>query len=353
MTTYTALSDFLLYIVMALIAGGVALRFSPAGRGREAAFPPAVSAVLSATIPVFAAAPVVQLAFLLSPEGRRLRAFVDISTGFRAGHSFLILSAAAILLIVAFLFGANRWIQAVLIAGAFVAVAYGSHSATIDETTGFLAHAVHLTALSAWAGIVLRIAWKPGAVPDWRGFLKWFTPLAAGLMAVIIGTGIVLMLLAMNMTDYAASWVLPYGQMLLLKHLGIIPLLAAAAINGFLAQKDDPPAHWLKVESLLLGLVLLFTSFMSKLAPPHNLDKTFASEGQAPLTEKLVGSVEAPVTAHFTPDFNGLAALAIAFLFLVLLPVAERKSLPGWTGAAAGIGFIAAAYLGLMFVTSF
>ncbi|MET3575533.1 CopD family protein [Bhargavaea ullalensis] len=353
MTAYTALSDFLLYAVMAFIAGSVALRFAPAGKGREAALPPVASSLLCVAIPILAAAPVVQLTFLLAGEGRRMRAFADISTGFRAGHSFLLVSAGAVLLLLTIRFGASRWIQAVLAAASFTAIAYGSHSATIEEVTGFIGHAVHLTLLSAWAGIVLLVAWKPAAVPDWRGFLKWFTPLAASFMAVIIGTGIFLMLLAMKAGDYAASWILPYGQMLLLKHLGIIPLLAAAAINGFLADKTRPASAWLKVESLLLGLVLLFTSFMSKLAPPHDLDKTFKTEGQAPFTEWMTGAVEAPVRAQFRPEADGIAALVVALLCLALIPLAERRQLPGWTGAAAGIGFIAAAYLGLMLLVSF
>ena len=353
MTAFTALSDFLLYIVMALVAGSVALRFAPGHKGREAALPPAVSSFLCIAVPILAAAPVVQLAFLLSPEGQRMRAFVDIAKGFRAGHSFLFVAAAAILLLMAIRFGASRWIQAALMIAAFSAVAYGSHSATIHETAGFIAHAVHLTLLSAWAGIVLLIAWRPGTVPDWRGFLKWFTPLAGSFMAIIIGTGIFLMLLVMNADEYAASWILPYGQMLLLKHLGIVPLLAAAGINAFLANKDHPPAGWLRLESLMLLLVLLFTSFMSKMAPPHDLDKTFAAEGQAPLTKWMTGPVDSPLQAHFTLQADGIAALFMAVLFLILIPLAERRSLPGWTGVAAGIGFIAAAYLGLMMTVSF
>ncbi|MED4778442.1 hypothetical protein P9306_18285, partial [Bacillus atrophaeus] len=40
-----------------------------------------------------------------------------------------------------------------------------------------------------------------------------------------------------DIKDYAKCWVLPYGQMLLLKHIGILPLLAFAFINGVLIRK--------------------------------------------------------------------------------------------------------------------
>ena len=353
MTVFTALSDFFLYIFMAVLAGAITLRFVPETRRPGAHLGRRAEALLAAAMPILGAAPVVQLTFLLAPEGYRLRGFMDIATGFRSGHSFLALTAAALLLAVALRFGANRVIQALLLLTAFGAIAYGSHSATIDETGGLIAHGVHLTALSVWAGILLHAAARPDALPDWRGFLKWFTPTAAGLMAIMIGTGIFLMLLVMKAGDYASSWILPYGQMLLLKHLSIIPLLAAAMINGFIAKKELPPAGWLRTESLMLLLVLFFTAFMSKLSPPHDIDTTFRSEGTAPLAEWLSGPPAMPIDARLDLSLEGILFLMISLLMLALFFIGSRRDLPKWLLAFSGIGFIAAAYLGLMMITSF
>lgn len=353
MTAFTALSDFFLYIVMAVLAGAAALRFIPESRGPGVRLGRRPQALLAAAIPVLGAAPVVQLTFLLAPEGYRFQGFLDIATGFRAGHSFLALSAAAILLVLALGFGVNRVIPAFLILSAFGAIAYGSHSATIDETGGLITHGIHLTALSVWAGILLHVSVKPKAIPDWRGFLKWFTPAAIGLMAIMIGTGIFLMLLVMKAGDYADSWILPYGQMLLLKHLSIVPLLAAAAINGFIAKKDHPPSGWLRTESLMLLFVLFFTAFMSKLSPPHDIDSTFRSEGSAPLAERLSGPPSMPITARLDLSPEGLLILMISLLFLSLYFIGSRRDLPKWLPALSGIGFISAAYIGLMMITSF
>ncbi|WP_213423965.1 copper resistance D family protein [Bhargavaea massiliensis] len=353
MIVFTALSDFFLYIVMAVLAGAITLRFIPESRRPAAWLSRRTEALLAAAIPVLGAAPVVQLTFLLAPEGYRLRGFMDITAGFRAGHSFLALSAAALILAAALRFGMNRTIQLLLILSAFGAIAYGSHSATIDEPGGLIAHGIHLTALSVWAGILFHAAAKPDTVPDWRGFLKWFTPAAAGLMAVMIVTGIFLMLLVMNAGDYASSWILPYGQMLLLKHLSIIPLLAAAAINGFIAKKDRPPSGWLRTESFMLLLVLFFTAVMSKLSPPHDIDSTFRSEGSAPLAEWLSGPPAMPIDARLDLSLEGLLFLVISLLLLALFFIGSRRDLPKWLPAFSGIGFVIAAYLGLMMITSF
>ncbi|RSK36587.1 copper resistance D family protein [Bhargavaea beijingensis] len=352
-TFFTALADFFLYILMAVLAGAIVLKFVPAGRRPGVRLGRRTEVLLAMIIPVLGAAPVIQLTFLLAPEGYGVEGFLDIATGFRSGHSFLVLTAAAFLLMLAFRFGAPRWIQGILLLSAFGSIAYGSHSATIEETGGLIAHGIHLTALSVWAGVLLHVTVKPSSTPDWRGFLRWFTPVAAGLLAVMIGTGFYLMLLVMKAGDYASSWILPYGQMLLLKHLSLIPLLAAAAINGFIANKDRPPAGWLKVESLMLLLVLFFTAVMSKLSPPHEVDSTFGSEGAAPFAEWLSGTPILPIEAQFSPSPEGVLFLVISLLLLKILFICSRLDLPRWLPALSGLGFIATAYLGLMMVTSF
>ena len=46
------------------------------------------------------------------------------------------------------------------------------------------------------------------------------------------------MTIVVDYKDYANSWMLPYGQALLIKHLLIIPLLAYAFINSVLIRKN-------------------------------------------------------------------------------------------------------------------
>ncbi|MGM9919834.1 MAG: hypothetical protein ACI33O_01205, partial [Bhargavaea sp.] len=89
MIAFTSLSDFFLYIVMAVLAGAITLKFIPESRRPVAQLGRRTEALLAAAIPLLGVAPVIQLTFLLAPEGYRFRGFLDIATGFRAGHSFL------------------------------------------------------------------------------------------------------------------------------------------------------------------------------------------------------------------------------------------------------------------------
>ncbi|WP_369425900.1 hypothetical protein [Cytobacillus pseudoceanisediminis] len=79
-------------------------------------------------------------------------------------------------------------------------------------------------------------------------------------LMILLISGFALMFYVVEPKDYVNSWVLPYGQMLLLKHLSIIPLLVFAFLNGVLTRKSlrvssFDPRPWIK------GRVLLFSLF--------------------------------------------------------------------------------------------
>ncbi|MGM0898164.1 MAG: CopD family protein, partial [Bacillota bacterium] len=207
----------------------------------------------------------------------------------------------------------------------------------------------HFLALVLWAGVLIHIAWFLRDGRNWRAFLKWFTPFSVAMMIVLIGSGIWLMLFFVAPEDYASSWILPYGQLLLLKHLSIVPLLLAAFINAVLSRSDAPNSSWLKVESWLLLLVLLITAFMSKLAPPHNINETFRMEGSAPFVEWFAGPQYLPVHALWTPNIDGFLMMAIGVVFLAMQWLGYRRQLPEWISFVFGLGFVAAMYTGLMF----
>ncbi|TXK89880.1 hypothetical protein FVE24_14620 [Parageobacillus sp. SY1] len=81
-----------------------------------------------------------------------------------------------------------------------------------------------------------------------------------------------MMLVGVDLSDYINSWVLPYGQMLLLKHISIIPLLAFALINGILlrrlsAQPNLNIRAWLKAETIIITVIFFFTSILGTSSP--------------------------------------------------------------------------------------
>ncbi|RLJ86539.1 copper resistance D family protein [Planococcus citreus] len=349
MSWLIALSDFFLYVVLAFLAGDVVLRCVKSEKKPLIEVPKKLLLIALALIPLLLAPPVIQLVLLLSESFGMMQAIVDVTTEFRAGQSYVFgtLMAVAWLIVV---WRDGSWVfRAFWLVLSVLNVAYASHAASIADWQGFAGHALHFLALVLWAGVLIHIAWFLRDGRNWRAFLKWFTPFSVVLMIILIGSGIWLMLFFVAPEDYASSWILPYGQLLLLKHLSIVPLLLAAFINAVLSRSDEPNRSWLKVESWLLLLVLLITAFMSKLAPPHNINETFRMEGGAPFVEWVAGPQYLPVHAVWTPNIDGFLMMAIGLIFLGLQWLGYRKQLPEWLSFIFGLGFVAATYIGLMF----
>lgn len=76
-------------------------------------------------------------------------------------------------------------------------------------------------------------------------------------------------------TDYTNSWLFPYGQALLIKHILIIPLLIYAIINGIFVKrkiKRDPnfnPKTWTRIECIIILLIFTVTAVLGQQAPPN------------------------------------------------------------------------------------
>lgn len=349
MSWLIALSDFFLYVMLAFLAGDVVLRSVKSEKKPLVEVPKKLLLLALALIPLLLAPPVIQLILLLSDSFGPAQAVVDVATEFRAGQSYVfgVLMAVAWLIVV---WRNGSWVfRAFWLVLSVLNAAYASHAASIADWQGFAGHAIHFLALVLWAGVLIHIAWFLRDGRNWRAFLKWFTPFSIAMMILLIGSGIWLMLFFVAPEDYASSWILPYGQFLLLKHLSIVPLLLAAFINAFLSRSDAPNRAWLKVESWLLLLVLLITAFMSKLAPPHNINETFRLEGSAPFIEWFAGPQYLPVHAVWTPNIDAFLMLSIGLIFLGLQWLSYRKQLPEWLSFIFGLGFVVSVYTGLMF----
>lgn len=349
MSWLIGLSDFLLYLVLAFLAGDAMLRFVKKDRKPLIEVPKKWLIIALALIPLLLAPPLIQIILLLADAYGLPQAAVDVVAKFRIGQSYVIGVLLAGAWLITVLRDGSAAVRAVWLVLSSVNVGYASHAASIEGWQGFAGHTIHFLALLLWAGVLLHIAWFMVDGRNWRRFLKWFTPFSVAMMAVLIASGFWLMLFFVAPEDYASSWILPYGQLLLLKHLSIVPLLLAAFINAALSRGDAPNAAWLEIESWLLVLVLLITAFMSKLAPPHNINETFRLEGTAPLMDWFVGPQYLPVQAVWTPNVDGFLMIGIGLICLVLQWLSYRKRLPEWLSFLFALGFIGAAYTGLMF----
>jgi copper resistance protein D len=172
-------------------------------------------------------------------------------------------------------------------------------------------------------------------------------------MAIILMSGLAVMTLFSAPTDYANSWALPYGQMLLLKHLAILPLLVAAFLNGFANKKNEPSKALLRLEAFMLLMVFVFTAWMSKLAPPHDIDLTFVTEGAAPLLDVLSGTPVLPINAQLVFSVNGVLLIAIGIMCFGLLVLSMRRKSSVWFGILWTLLFLVSIYTGLMMNLAF
>ena len=353
MMLFTVVSDFLLYAVLSFLAGVIVLKFVPQQRKPEIAVSKSMILIAIAAIPVLSAAPVIQLAGLLADDAGFGSALWTAIIDFQIGQSF-----AFSILLAFFWFGAtvvnsSKYIEAFWFLLVVLNIGFGSHAASLEFIPGVLGHTLHLLSLTLWAGVLILITWFSPALTNWRSFLKWFTPFAFAMVAILLVSGFAVWLMFSKPADYAASWVLPYGQMLLLKHLSILPLLAAAVLNGFGNKRKEPSRQGLKLETFMLGLVFLFTAVMSKLAPPHNVTSTLLTEGPAPFIETLSGKLLLPIAPQLVLSLNGGLLLLVGLLMLALMIMSFYRKMPLWLSGLFGFGFVAALYVGLMMNMNF
>ncbi|WP_235439619.1 copper resistance D family protein [Paenibacillus sp. DMB20] len=172
-----------------------------------------------------------------------------------------------------------------------------NHAASLFGVTGELAFFGHFTAMALWTGTLMMVGFYSRGPEGWGAFLKWFHPLAVVCVLMVIASGLFLMT---GVTpDLVKSWILPYGQALLLKHILILPLLAFAFINGSLMKRRlirDPqakPAIWARTEALLLWLIYIVTGYMNQQPAPHAY------------TDSLAQSDAAATFRWFHPGYQG------------------------------------------------
>ncbi len=353
MTFFTAIADVLLYIAFSYLAGFVVLQFVPENRKPPVAASKFLLLLSTVGIVFLSFVPVYELVVFLQSSQGWGEAFVNAITGFRVGQGWLITLLLSIILAIAIYFGGSRYIQGLYLLLLILTVGFYSHISTLDLWTGFALHSIHFLFMSIWTGVLLHVAWcaKDGA--NWRRFLAWFTPFAFFSVAMVMASGLIMMFYFVAPVDYPNSWALPYGQLLLLKHISIIPVLLAALINGFLNKKREFQQAWLKVESLLLLIVFVFTAFMSKQAPPHDVNDTLRIEGGGWFVENLVGPLYIPLSAGLEWTLNGSLLMGVSLLLLAMMLLSFFRQLNAWLSLLFSIGFIICFYAGLMLNISF
>ncbi|QNK60087.1 copper resistance D family protein [Paenibacillus sp. PAMC21692] len=355
------ISEGLLYICFAILTGTLLLRLIPERLRPSVHVPDGVLLACVAAIPVLSFVPLHNLAMLFSTQfeisyGEMMRSIlIDVNSG-KAWVWTVVGSAGLIVLLVVKSFRKDRHMPKIALFVTLLLIVwlgYASHASSLSPTKGLIIHTAHFLGFTVWIGILFVAGWFAKDDRNWPAFLGWFSPVAIGAVILTLAAGFTLM--TFTTQDYVKSWILPYGQALLLKHALILPLLVFAFTNGFLYRKMSlnnesfSPRVWLKAEGVVALLVLAATAVLGQQAPPHNVQETLQMESPSPLFTRIF---QAPYSPDMDFTFNwtgsGLLLFAAALIMLGGIIAMYRARRPVFA-LAMGIFAAVFAYLGAMF----
>ncbi|MGG3890885.1 copper resistance D family protein [Metabacillus fastidiosus] len=345
------ISEFFTYVLFSFLAGHIILEFIPEHKKPKIVVPKYQILLAILGIIIFTFFPVLHVILFFSRYDDFFISLVTTITQFETGNAWLFGSFIAVFLWMTIYIEGSKYLKAFFLLLMIIAIGYASHGASLSPLLGLASHSVHFLFITSWVGILLHIAWNSRGEINFKPFLQWFTPFAVISIIIISLTGFLLMGLVVKPADYANSWALPYGQMILLKHLSIIPVIFFAFINGILARKTiKNPISWLQAETIILLLVFFFTGVMGTLAPPHLVNATVLQNGASAWFESLISqTVNPPFTVQIDLSLQGVIFGVLALLFLLLIIGSFIRKASAWLSLLFGFSFIIAMYFCLMF----
>lgn len=305
----TYISEGLLYICFAILTGTLLLRIVPEHKRPDIRVPDVLLIVCAAAVPVLSYVPIHNIAVSFAKDfdmsyGDILKSvLLDINTG-KAWIWTTVGSVGLICLLSIKAFNTDKHMPKVALFITLLLIiwlGYAGHASSLYGFKGLITHSVHFLAVSVWIGVLFVVSWFSVNHNNWQAFLGWFSPVAIVSVVAALGAGFVLM--TFTTPEYVNAWMLPYGQMLLMKHLLIVPLLLFAYTNGFVYKKAAArdagfsPRRWLKAESVIALLVLAATAVLGQQAPPHTVKETLQTVSPSPLFTGLY-------QGSFSPDIN-------------------------------------------------
>ncbi|MEK3805873.1 CopD family protein [Bacillus sp. FSL H8-0547] len=339
------------YILFSFLIGHVVLQLVPASKKPEMVVSKRFLLLSVVLIIGLTFLPVLKVILSFYQAAGISQTVQSVLMDFQIGQSWMLTAAAAIVLWLVLYMDGPKFIQGMLLLFMIFALGYASHAASLSFWMGMASHSIHFLAVALWAGVLLHVAWFTVHPVNWPAFLKWFTPFAVACFAVLTAAGLFVMNLMVDLRDYVQAWPLSYGQVILLKHLAIIPLLVFAFLNGFIGRKagERGTFAWVRAESLIVGTVFFLTGFLGTQAPPHDVNVTLRSEGAAPLFEWIKGfAIEPQVTLSLDFSIDGILLLFLAGLFLGMIGLSFMKKRNAYAAVVLALLFIVSAYLGLM-----
>jgi len=356
MAILSMISQALVYLCFAILTGSFILFLIPANKRPTIQVPRGALVISTIGIALFSFFPVLQILVYLVPNGGLSDTLQSVLLTFEVGKAWLFtFIISAILLIYIYLFDYQaKLFSSMGLAITFIlilALGWSSHASSYTQVWGFISDTLHFTAVSVWVGVLLVISWFSRNHQNWTNFLKWFTPVALACFILTIVSGLFLMNIIVD--DYTNSWPIPYGQMLLIKHLLIIPLIVFAAINSLLIKKKVQsdssfnPLPWGKAESILMLVIFAVTASLGQQSPPR---ETAISGDNVSQLFNLVyqGAIQENMTVQFAPNMTAIMLGFVALLFLVLMLFSFIKKGHAIMTFLMGLLLVFSGYLALM-----
>jgi len=344
------ISQFITYILYAILIGHVSMLFMPEDKKPVIRISKKVLLLSVLGIVLFSFVSVFHISYVFKGNMELMKMMIVVIFETVVGKMWLTTFGVAILYWFILVFKGSRKLEAVAVLMFVFAVAYGSHASAEAENSwiGLSIHYIHFLAAMIWVGILVQVSWFINEEKNWERFIHWFHKVALICLGAIALTGVLLMTYITNdLSDYPSIWALSYGQMLLLKHISIIPVLTFAYINGMLNKKSLKPLPWFKAESVFLFFAFFFTGIMSNLTPPHFV-RPLQDDSPSWVDWFLGGEVTNSTDIHLGISVPSIIFLTISLIFIELI-LSSFKKARSKKAVFLAIGFIITTYFGLMF----
>lgn len=358
---WSYLSESILYLCFSLLMGAFLIQFIPVQSKPEIHISKRLIQLSVLGVVFFSVAPVVRIILFLYEDIGLIITMQNVLGGFEVGKAWnltIILSVFFYLFVSLFPVLKSKILSGIALAFTLVlilALGWASHAATLTEWSGFVIHSLHFLAVTVWIGILFIVGWCSKNQKNWLSYLNWFTPLAIVCFLTIAGTGLFIMTLVIDVNEYADSWMVPYGQALLMKHLTIIPVLFFAFINGFWIrrklkrQEQINPTALLKFESILLFFTFVFTGVLGQQEPPHSIEITLAGSGPSAIFAYFYsGVIDPSMSLQLGLNTLNILFFIVAIIFMWLILYSFRKKTPAVIPFFMGLFCVLSLYFGLM-----
>ena len=278
---------------------------------------------------------------------------------FEAGNAWILMALWSVLLLIVInrssLSPGRIKLGVFLVMAMVVTFAWSGHASSIKGAEGMLVHSIHALAVFIWTGGLLILGFWSPSDRNWGIFLEWFKPLVTLCFLLIVGSGIYLMSVVVQVEEYSDSSILPYGQALLWKHVLILSVLIIGIMNGKWSYASPERSFEvrrmrMRMEGILILLLFTATAWLGQQEPPHSIKDTLQSSGAGPLSGFLFPSLRFTYSdIRFEPTMISHLLMAISLLFVGLLVYVIRSTQDSMKTLYLGLGvsislFFAALY---------